>query len=293
MTCTGHADYVELDDGNWWSIFLGCRPYPPVEKNDYNTGRETFLAPIRWIDGWPVINPDHDEVMYEYPLPMKISGESRIPLNGNFSIIENFDGSQLDKYWLFLRTSGEKWYSLSDRKGFLKIDVRPETVTDRLTPSFIGRRQQHINCSINLSMDFTPKTENEKSGGILFQDERYFYYFCKSIHNNEEAVELYKSKKINDSNDMELVERAMISSSSTLYMMIKINGGDISFHYSLKKDEWILFKDGVDATLLSTKTAGGFVGTIIAMYATSLGSESSNSAYYDWFEYKGNDETFN
>ena len=49
---TGHADMVELDDGTWWAVFLATRPYA---ANLYNTGRETFLLPVTWADGWPTI----------------------------------------------------------------------------------------------------------------------------------------------------------------------------------------------------------------------------------------------
>ncbi len=27
ITCTGHADFVELANGDWWAVFLGCQPY--------------------------------------------------------------------------------------------------------------------------------------------------------------------------------------------------------------------------------------------------------------------------
>ena len=33
VTCTGHADFVETPNGEWWAVFLGCRPY---EHNFYN-----------------------------------------------------------------------------------------------------------------------------------------------------------------------------------------------------------------------------------------------------------------
>ena len=44
-----------------------------------------------------------------------------------------------------------------------------------------------------------------------------------------------------------------------------------SFHYSKDDNTWNLLKDQVDAKFLSTKTAGGFVGCIYGMYATSSG----------------------
>lgn len=45
VSTTGHVDFVELPNGDWWSVFLGCRPY---EGDLYNTGRETFMMPVEW-----------------------------------------------------------------------------------------------------------------------------------------------------------------------------------------------------------------------------------------------------
>ncbi|MFY7887992.1 MAG: hypothetical protein ACOVOW_03740 [Spirosomataceae bacterium] len=39
-------------------------------------------------------------------------------------------------------------------------------------------------------------------------------------------------------------------------------------------------------------TAGGFIGCIYGMYATSSGEESSNSASFNYLKYKGNDPMF-
>ena len=52
MTNAGHADLIEMKDGSWWAVFLASRPYTGFR---YNTGRETFLLPVTWKDGWPII----------------------------------------------------------------------------------------------------------------------------------------------------------------------------------------------------------------------------------------------
>ena len=51
VTNAGHADLVEAPDGSWWATFRATRTYEGVH---YNTGRETFLCPVR-RDGWPII----------------------------------------------------------------------------------------------------------------------------------------------------------------------------------------------------------------------------------------------
>ena len=44
VTSSGHADFLQTQNGEWWGIFLATRPY---EDDYYNTGRETFLLPAR------------------------------------------------------------------------------------------------------------------------------------------------------------------------------------------------------------------------------------------------------
>lgn len=50
---TGHADFVEGPDGRWWAVMLATRP---AKGGVAQLGRETFLAPVEWKDGWPIIN---------------------------------------------------------------------------------------------------------------------------------------------------------------------------------------------------------------------------------------------
>lgn len=50
---TGHADLVECADGSWAMVYLGVRPRGKTPQFHVN-GRETFLAGVDWVDGWPV-----------------------------------------------------------------------------------------------------------------------------------------------------------------------------------------------------------------------------------------------
>lgn len=52
---TGHADLVENADGSWAMVYLGVRPRGVTPMFHVN-GRETFLAGIDWVEGWPVVD---------------------------------------------------------------------------------------------------------------------------------------------------------------------------------------------------------------------------------------------
>lgn len=296
VTCTGHADFVQNNDGEWWSIFLGCRPYKPFEENYYNTGRETFLAPIEWIDGWPVINPEYKEVQYHYPVPiLPLTENVDIPYSGNFTIRDDFKKNELHKSWIFLRTVRDKWYGVNSKDGVLSIKLRPETCSGKMNPSFIARRQQHSKGYGMTSFNFTPNFENEKAGLIIFQDEKHFYYLCKSKEGNKETVQLYKSNEDNSDNNMDLLTSEILEMqrNDRLVLKIETSGNKYAFYYGYDSNNMKLLKDNVDATFLSIRNAWGFTGNVYAMYATSLGDKSVNSAYFNWFEYNGNDDIYN
>ncbi len=53
----GHGDLVQAPDGSWAMVYLGVRLAGAIPGFHVN-GRETFLAGIDWVEGWPVVIPD-------------------------------------------------------------------------------------------------------------------------------------------------------------------------------------------------------------------------------------------
>ncbi len=53
----GHADLLEGPDGTWWLTYHGTRPRG-MTPEFHVIGRETMIAPVEWMDGWPVIRED-------------------------------------------------------------------------------------------------------------------------------------------------------------------------------------------------------------------------------------------
>jgi len=276
-------------------VFLGCRPYKPFDKGYYNTGRETFLAPVRWLNGWPVINPNHEEVRYQYPVPVQSAADkTEISLSGNFILKDDFNKEKLNYNWVFLRSPHQKWYSLTERKGYLAMRLRPETCSQKVNPSFLGHRQQHSKGYAAVSLQFSPRAESEKAGILAFQNENHFYLLCKSLDGGESVVELYKSPDDSNSQMQLLASEKLIDvpDENDLFLKIEAHGNTYSFLYAVSRNKWKVLKNDVDATFLSTKEAGGFVGCMYALYATSIGESVESTAYFDWFEYLGDDEVY-
>ncbi|MBL7745430.1 MAG: glycoside hydrolase family 43 protein [Chitinophagaceae bacterium] len=287
VTSAGHAQFVEGPDEKTYAVFLAVRPYT---GDYYNTGRETFIAPVEWRDDWPVINPGSKEILYSYTASIKeVKQREALPQSGNFSYTLKFK-KKLDPALLFMRKPDSTAFSLSKKNGLI-LKLKPETVMDLGSPSFIGKRQQHIYSSAETQLTFTAKIPNEKAGLVIFQSESHFYFLAKSIAGNQEAVQLFKGIPGEKKMEM-LIETPLTGNTSKLGLRIKSEGTTYSFYYSVDSKSWNLLKEKVDAKLLSTKVAGGFVGCMYGMYATSSGEQTTNSASFRYLKYTGNDPMY-
>ena len=281
VTTTGHADFVQATDGKWWAVFLACRPY---EGDYYNAGRETFMTPVVWKDGWPEFDLGGQEVKYSYPINA-IADTKREPFNGNYHFRDDFNSKTLNTRYRFLRTVRNNWYDLSAKAGSLTLKLQPETCAGKGNPSFVGFNQPHLKGEAAASVRFTPTAGNEKAGLLLFQNEKTYYYLCKSLQDNKPVVALYKGTEL-------MTSAPLSADNKEVFFKIEADGSKYSFYYGLEKNKWQLLQDKVDAKYLSTKSAGGFVGCLYALYATAEGKPSENTALYDWFEIKNDDAVY-
>ncbi|WP_080055539.1 glycoside hydrolase family 43 protein [Spirosoma aerolatum] len=287
ITSAGHAQFVEGPDGKWYSIFLAVRPY---EGDYYNTGRETFIAPLTWTNDWPMIEHGEKAISYSYPVTFKeVKQKGALPQSGNFAYTINFD-KELDPSLLFMRTIDKNAYSLSKKDG-LTLKLKPETIMEMGNPSFIGKRQQHLYSTAETELQFTPKSDKEKAGFVILQDEGHFYFLCKSKAQDKDVLQLYQSKP--RSKDMELLTEVPLEAKATkVGLRIESKGDSYSFYYATDAKNWQLLKDKVDGKFLSTKVAGGFIGCLYGLYATSSGEPTTNSASFQYLKYAGNDPMY-
>ena len=172
MTNAGHADLLEATDGSWWAIFLATRTY---DDGQYNTGRETFLLPVTWRDGWPTILEHGRTVPYAAPGPRFQRAGDQAPQSGNFTWRDEFEGAALDKAWLQLRTPTQPWFDLKRTPGAVTIDPQAVDLAAPANPSFLARRQQHLDFDASTSLE-APKQAGTVAGLVAFQSERYWFF---------------------------------------------------------------------------------------------------------------------
>jgi len=263
----GHADFVETQRGEWWAVFLGTRPY---EDYTFNTGRETFLLPVRWEGGWPVILSGKATVPYVVRSPdLPRDPRPGTALSGNFTDRDDFSAPLLAPTWTFLRTVREPWAETTSDPGWLSLQARPDALEGPGQPSFVGRRQQHAWATASAAMRYRPLAEGDKAGIVAFQGSDAFYFLGVTLAGGTPMIELQQRSGPPNAATTAVIASAPLESSpdSTLYLRIRARGGSYDFYYAYHPDDWVLLKGDADGTILSTRVAGGFVGTLLAMYA--------------------------
>jgi alpha-N-arabinofuranosidase len=269
VTCTGHADFVFLPDGRTWAVFLGCRPY---EDGLYNTGRETFALPVSWRDGWPTILPHGAAVPDMVAAPLADAGfSSGDCCTGNFIWRDDFSGPGLAPQWNFLRTPRETWWSLSAVPGSLSIRPREATLGGRQNPTFIGRRQQHAQFSATAEVRL-PSSEGFAAGLVAFQNEDHHFFL--GVRRKGAGAEVFLERASGDRSGAApvVVASAPIPASERIQMRIEGWGRRYAFGFRSGDENWHSLSEDEDGSILSTTSAGGFVGTYLGMYARLEGT---------------------
>jgi xylan 1,4-beta-xylosidase len=271
---TGHADMVQTQNGEWWMVALASRPYGGYYRN---LGRETFLTPMRWEDGWPVVSPGSGRIEFTHNAPDLPEHGWPLP-----PVCDNFDAPELDFRWNFLRTPRETFWSLTERPGYLRLRLRPQMISRQENPSFVGRRQQHLHFAARTLLEFVPQRENEAAGLVLLQNNNFQFRCVVTLKDGQTVVQLIARR----AGQEEILAEQPVSA-GRLYLKVEAAQQDYSFYVATSSENWQPLIEKVDGRILSTDVAGGFVGAYIGMYASSQGEASQNVADFDWFEYIG------
>lgn len=263
VTCAGHADLVKTPEGDWWGVFLACRP---IDGDKENLGRETFLMPVKWTkDGWPKFL-DKDEAV---PLVLNKSGVKRNEnvTFGNFSKTDDFEDSVLDKSWMTLRGPAIDYYSLTENPGYLTLKCADVKSTDKEVLPFVGRIISHHKFNADTKMTFSPENDSQLAGMLLMKDETHQYLLALNKKGDKKYISV---RKISENGHEIMGEKEIDSSVNTVNLRVESKGKSFDFSYSPDNGEnWHNVAEGIDAGHTSTAVAGGFTGTVIGLYASN------------------------
>jgi len=211
-------------------------------------------------------------------------------------VCDHFETQTLAPQWNFLRTPRDEFWSLNARPGYLRLQLRPERLTDLVNPSFVGRRQQHMRFVARAALEFKPQHDYECAGLVLLQNNEFQFRFvvtggaATTVQLVKHSAPQPNSRVMPIQNGREETLAELPIESSRFYFKVAADGQVYSFYIATAPEAWQPVAEGVDGRILSTPIAGGFVGTYIGMYASSNGQPSTNMADFDWFEYVGLEE---
>ncbi len=262
ITCAGHADIIEGPNGEWWGVFLACRP---LDNGTENLGRETFMLPVRWTnDGWPYLNADGEEIALVVRKHDAVRGENAT--FGNFSQSLDFTQDALPLDWLTLRTSATDLYKVGE--GHLSLSCANTTTKEKGTPAFVSRRVQHHSFDAATRMQFKPANDKERAGLLVFKDENHQYLLARNKGKNGHQISLIK---VTDNGEENLGSVAIPSKVQSVDLKVEGDGPEFSFYCSTDGGEhWQPVAEGVDASYTSTAKTGGFTGTMVGCYASAI-----------------------
>jgi beta-xylosidase len=263
---TGHADLVEAPDGSWWMVLLGVRPGGGT-PGWHVLGRETFLVPVNWVDGWPVPG-ELASVMPAPPWPLRPGPAA--PRR------DDFDLDELRPCWISPRDRPGQNCGTTERPGWLTLRARGDS-PDEPNPMFVGRRQQHPSCRVRTLID-----PADGAGGLAVRlDGRHHY----EIEVAGGEVKVFARAGL-----PRTVVAARPVPADPIVLGVEITATQ-TMHDPRTGPDTISFGIGeaggastvlaaLDGRYLSTEVAGGFTGRVIGMYA------SAGTVHFDWFDYE-------
>lgn len=264
ITCAGHADLIQAAEGDWWALFLACRP---VEGGFENLGRETFLMPVRWSDdGFPYLTTG-DELV---PVTGRREGVERsdAPTFGNFAWSDTFDRPTLGMEWVTLRGPFGRFGSLSEEPGWLLLPCSGESAAQKGVPAFVGRRLQHHAFTASTRMRFEASDAANRAGLLLFKNETHHYFLAVGTADGTKRIALWRAGA--EGEDC-LAEAPLPDDAADFRLEASsADGRTFAFRYAVGDGDWQLLCDSVDARYLSTAEAGGFTGTVVGPYAVRM-----------------------
>ena len=158
-----------------WVSQLRSRLIPPSRKLIEKKGRETFLIPVEWANDWPIFNQGQ-KVSLTITTPHLIQSDAPSPPTWR----DNFDTPTLQLGWYRKNTPvGIEDYSLTERRGHLRLHGGPYDLSVPASPTLFLRKQTHRVCTWTTNLSFHPTSPSTEAGTVLWWN--YFTYSSVGI----------------------------------------------------------------------------------------------------------------
>lgn len=262
-SCCGHADLIEDGSGEWWMVHLGARTYAGGKTT---LGREVFLVPVEWKNGWPAAVNGMTKLEYESPAGV----EQKRDTDRKYE----FADYAWEPEWLFVRNRNEE----NIIRGNGRLILRPSCakLTDECgEPSFAAIRQPDFECAVETEIDFDPHEDGDEAGAAVYLTPRNIYRICKR---RENGVNYVIVKKLADDFVQEIYR--LEAPEGRLVFRINADRKKYEFLYSIDGGDFIE-AGAASSKFLTTEAADRcFTGAVIGIYAEADKQTDSEAICY-------------
>lgn len=283
----GHADLVARADGSWWAVLLGVR----TVDGRHLLGRETFLAPVSWEDGWPVLNPGHGRLTRTVPLGPDADDDDPAPGAGDRAPDGPTDGTPdgtpalagaragFEQEWLSLR--GPATFA-AHRDQTLVLAPGQATLRDAATPSFLGLRLADHHALLELTLDLPAAEVDALEAGLALYQSPGFHLTCAV----ERAAGGWRARaqEVRDGRVTELGAVALPAGAAAVTLRARLAGAAVEFSVAPGGGAGTVVAS-TSTAVLTTEVAGGFVGTVVGPYAVALRPSGAPEVRFTAFRY--------
>jgi len=267
----GHASMVKMQNGEWLMAHLCARPVSGRSL----TGRESALAPIKWVDGWPRIRGGGHGPLTHFEPSLELPEYPVAPAPER----DDFSGG-LGVYYSYLRVPPGEDISVSG--GKLQLIGR-ETLFSNFRVTLLARRQTESDCAAETEMIFIPERIEHAAGLAYLYNNENFYLLLKTLTDDDETPILRLVRSIKGSN-WETLAEVELSAQESIMLRAENKGLTVRFYFA-EDGERKEVGDGFDSSFLSDEAAPGFTGAHFALYCHDAGS-GGQSAEFAYFEVK-------
>lgn len=292
IQCVGHADLVDDADGNTWAVCLGVRTL--ADTLLHNTGRETYLAPVRWDDDLWFTVGDGGIISTEMsgPLPSP-------PLKKRGRWVPSFEGDGIDPEWNFVRNPDMERFSFDASSRSIGIEGGRENLSETtLSPSLVARRQEDIECEFSAEVTLEKPASDDRraasndactrsddmraeAGIVAYCSDSYHYEIALRFSGNKLRATLRRRIHDLEAETADVIVGEIDNQAGvTVSLRIAANKDFYRFEYRTGDGEWLPLGKGMTAGLCTEGTHRmSFTGAYLGLYAVNAKASFSNIAY--------------
>ena len=198
---------------------------------------------------------------------------------------DDFDGP-LGPAWNFLRNPVRASTSTTERRGWLTLHGTAVALDQDkgASPTFVGRRQQHLRARIAARIDFSPARDKDEAGLVLYRAPRH--RFELGVRGSAGGGREVFVRQTVGAYVSTVTASAPAPGKDPLVLQIDAEPTRYTFSWGPSAEK--LQKLGAaEPRLLSTEVTGGFIGTSVGLYALHPdGGAKAAPAAFDWFDYE-------